>query len=229
MLPRTPFLRHPCPCPDPYSGVRALRASCALRALRALHAQVRGSVLAGDGLLFVRLSPQFKPFVDGWVAALSASDGSTTLLPFALDHPAARNRVVDHPPPSALAAMGAPATPAGAATTTSGGKESGGQGHGGFFPPYPYDDDDGPDLCFRSVLKKAALPFREDPSLGSPVVGRLPLGGVLRGGQRLVTKEGQAWAQCWLPIAAGGDQGQDQPVWAVERNAKDGPRVALHP
>lgn len=63
------------------------------------------------------------------------------------------------------------------------------------------------------------MPFREDPSLASPVVARVALGGCLTGtGKRLVTSQGQLWLQCWLP-------GMPEPLWAVERNAKNGTAI----
>ena len=57
-------------------------------------------------------------------------------------------------------------------------------------------------LFVLSYPKTTAVFFEQDPELSSPVVARLPLGGCLRGGQRLITKEGQIWAQCFLRAAA---------------------------
>ena len=81
-------------------------------------------------------------------------------------------------------------------------------------PPHP--------LCilpYPPPTTQAALPFREDPSLASPVVARVALGGCLSGtGKRLVTSQGHLWLQCWLP-------GMPEPLWAVERNAKNGTAI----
>jgi hypothetical protein len=76
------------------------------------------------------------------------------------------------------------------------------------------------DFFYRNALKKAALPFREDPSLKSPILERLPLGSCVPGVRRLVSKQGNLWAHCMIPS-------RDEPLWAVERNAKDGSPILL--
>ena len=120
------------------------------------------SSIIKDGQIWVQLSEQFRPFVNGWVIYRNATDGSVVVEPHRL-----------------------------------------------------FEETE---LCFRNILKKAALPFRDEPSLESAVVARLPLGGCVRGVTRTVTKGGQLWAQCIVP-------GHDEPLWAVERNARDGTTI----
>uniref|UniRef100_A0A7S2SIP2 GH29D-like beta-sandwich domain-containing protein n=1 Tax=Rhizochromulina marina TaxID=1034831 RepID=A0A7S2SIP2_9STRA len=121
----------------------------------------------GRDSLWLELSPQFRPFVHGWVCANHAGRLQVESLPLEVEDPSLGN-----------------------------------------------------ELWYRNVLQKAALPFREDPILQSRVLARLPLGSCIRGLRRLVTKESQLWAHCYLP-------GQSEPLWAVERNARDGSPILL--